>query len=365
MAARKTRKAFSLTEILISLIIIGIVGGAAFSGMWFAFNAFNQIEDYSTAEREIEQAIQRLSREFALIGLGMPNNADGLGTFALSFRGGAMPLPPQPITAFFGPPHGTPLPDDEWIRGGPVTISNLGVGNMPAPAPPFNQTSFRGPELFYAFGIPTGVTARITGADQVSYDGVLNLELFGSTVVPGADILTNFRWQGRDIGLQTVALPPQGAGGNVASLRSWVLLPTLRVPMRADNIVGNTLTVTVAPMQGNTAGLPGIQRPVMGVDEVLLMLAGRVFLDTNTNELRRTLFINAPMSGVDFPTETLARNIIGLHFTFDHEERILTMDIVAQGIHRGQTGREVVGPWGTIQTDRRVVVRSISWRIRN
>ena len=374
MTFRKARKAFSLTEILISLIIIGIVGGAASLGLWFAFSAFNQIEDYTTAEREIEQVVQRLSREFALIGLGMPNNADGLGTFAWSFRGAVEhPLPPQPITAFFGPPHGTlpqnPPPtnliDRTWLQGGPVTVAGPGLNDTDInPATPCNiccnpadNIRFKGPQLFYAFGIPTGVTVRITDANQATYDTPLRLHFFGDSV----NILNDFTWQGRNIGLQ--------AAGNRANLRSWLLLPTLRVPMLATGFnPANILNVTVAPMAGPLGELPNIQRAVMGVDEVHLMMAGRVYLDQNTNELRRVLFIPPLAPGEAFPRETLARNIVGLRFIFDHVERILTMDIAAQGIHRGQVRGNPTRPdWFVNDADmsRRIVKRSISWHIRN
>jgi len=393
MAFCKNRKAFSLTEVLIALIIVAIVGGAATLGLSFAFSSFSQIEDYIAAEREIEQAVQMLSREFALIGLGMPNNREGLGSFAWSFRGatGLIPMmPPQPITASFGPLHGTPpqnpaveLRNRQWLTGGPVTLAMFDEND------PHNDTNiqplaicgcaeclnsnrirFHGRQLFYAFGIPTGVMARITGANEATYNTQLTLELFGrrdmsDNYISGASILQNFRWGGRNIGLQVP--------GNAANLRSWVLLPTLLIPTLANTFDAanpNILNVTAAPMVGDVAALPPKQRTVMGVDEIHLLQAGRVYLDPNTNELRRVLFQAPHAPGERFPRDVLARNIVGLHFTFSPEDRVLTMYIAAQGVHRSRVrGDAAVWPWGDffnpINSDRRVVVRSVSWRIRN
>jgi prepilin-type N-terminal cleavage/methylation domain-containing protein len=52
----KTRKAFSFVELLIAMIVIGVVGGVATLALWFAFNTFYQMDDYTAAEAEIEHA---------------------------------------------------------------------------------------------------------------------------------------------------------------------------------------------------------------------------------------------------------------------------------------------------------------------
>ena len=70
----RTQKAFSLVELLIAMIIIGILGGAAVMAMWFFVVSFFQLDDITAADADIEYVVQRLSRDFALIGLGMPNN---------------------------------------------------------------------------------------------------------------------------------------------------------------------------------------------------------------------------------------------------------------------------------------------------
>ena len=76
------RHAFTLTEVLIALIIVGIVGGSIFVALYSFFESYGHTEDYATAREEIEGAFQDLSLTFSNVGMGMPNNRDGRGSFA-------------------------------------------------------------------------------------------------------------------------------------------------------------------------------------------------------------------------------------------------------------------------------------------
>jgi len=367
---QKTRKAFTLAEMLIAMIVVGIVGAAASAGLWFAFNVFFQLDEYTAAEAQIEHAFRMLSREFTMIGLGMPNNDVGEGSFARTFQGST----PQPATAVFGPPAGT-VAGPVWTWGGPVTVGGGGSTNTLATQPWAGAMPniFVGPQLFYSWGVPTGVRVGINVAANPAATTNLNLELdvfphvaAGGGTVAGVQALL-------DLGLQTTV----GHATDGANLHTWLLLPTVRVPMRAMdfNINGmtSTLDVTVVPNEsGNALGvsqafMAGGEVTARALDEVHLIRAARLFLDGPSRELRR-VFLNAPFNEV-----TLARNIVGLAFTFNPENRLLTMHIAAEGHDGGAVGRQAEPNWPAAEfgallagsAGRRIAVRNLSWRIRN
>ncbi|MDR1623004.1 MAG: type II secretion system GspH family protein, partial [Synergistaceae bacterium] len=57
----KIQKAFSFAELLISIVIIAILGGAALMVLWFSVGSYSQMDDYTSVESEMEYAVQRLS----------------------------------------------------------------------------------------------------------------------------------------------------------------------------------------------------------------------------------------------------------------------------------------------------------------
>jgi len=384
--SKRRAEAFSLTELLIAMIIASILGGVAIGALWLFFASFSQIDDLTSAEFQLNHAVQRLSREFAMIGLGMPNNRDGAGAFAWSFRGAT----PQPITALFGPPAGSN--PEAWAWGGPVTVAAADSGNAspipvglhnPHPAGP-NRNLFIGPQLFYAWGVPTGVMATVNavGMDappaRVSSGTRLWLETRTAPPNPaGSDILRNISWDGRNIGL----LPANEVGGGGNNVRSWVLLPTLHIPMLAEEFiagaspVNSVLSVQAAPGLGGINEAPQLEsRTLMLMDEIHLMQAARIYRsqhpDLHPNELRRVI-LTEHEPAANFPHEVLARNIVALQFVFDPEARTLTMFVAARGNERKAHG-ERPGAWpawlphiNVEDTHYRIVVKTLTWRIRN
>jgi len=384
--SKKRNKAFSLTEILIAMIIIAILGGAAIGALWLFFTSFSQIDDLTSAEFELNMAAQRLTRDFAMIGLGLPNNsgrepgAAEIGTgvtigfppeerifnssFAWSFRG----ADPQPVTASFGLEVGNPE------RGGPVTITTGPIANpvnivgltTPGGAGAPNRPLFIGSNLYYAFGVPTGVMAQINGNATIGRGANLIIE---PVVNDAYNTLRNVSWDGRPAGVQSVA---DGVVDS-ANTRAWVLLPTLRIPMRVDTIDNPTgeMTVTVAPVDppGLPAGAPDMnERLLMSLDEIHVMQAVRVFFDPASRELRRTVL--ATPNSADH--EVLARNIVGLQFAFDPHSRVLMMFIAARGSERNPaTGvgqhnwPDWLPPLAAEDLQFRIVTRTLTWGMRN
>jgi len=356
----KTRKAFSFIELLIAMIIIGIVGGVAVTALWFAFNSFYQIDDYTAAESEIEFAVQRLFREFAMIGLGMPNNRQAKGSFAMSFRDPNSGN--RPIMALFGD-------GSDW--GGPVTVSNANPTHVynstsltpppltPSTTPPspipagYPVGSFVGPELYYAWAVPTGIRARIfnkNSSNEARNNDTLTLVFYAA----------NANQTLKDAGLKTV----KNDSTTGRNMRTWVLFPTLRLPLRAEEWDGTaSLDVTVAP-----AALSTMNRKIMSLDEAHLMQAARLYRDANTNRLMQVIFgENYEAAGA----EPLAQNIVGLQFAYNPTERLLTMYIAARGQEidpgagRGAVWPSWLPPLDARDTRYRIVVKTLTWRIRN
>jgi prepilin-type N-terminal cleavage/methylation domain-containing protein len=366
----KTQKAFSFVELLISMVIIAILGGAALMVLWFSIGSYSQMDDYTSAESEMEYAVQRLSRDFALIGLGMPNNRKGVGSFASTF---SLPDNP-PVMAFFGS-----TTDTDTIWGGPVTVANATTGAYSAATitnPGLSTASpdllgpggaYVGPELYYAWAVPTGVKARfstVTGATEVEVkknDVVKISELFAvSKNVDGKSCLESVRYDGLNGNFHP------SASGN--SVKKWLLFPTLRLPMMAEEWRvedgKNVLMTRVAP-----SSQKDVTGTVMGLDEIHLIQAARLFRN-DQNELVRVVFDTESSS----QSEVLARNVVGLHFTYNPRLRILTMYIAVSGMEADGVGHSRAQPqsWPSwlppiAESDLRyrILTKSLTWRIRN
>ncbi|MDR3230695.1 MAG: type II secretion system GspH family protein, partial [Synergistaceae bacterium] len=108
----KSLRAFSLVEVIISLLIMSIMGAAVVGSLWWVSSVFSQTEDYTAAYQEIESVFQVVGGQITNAGLGMPNNKGEGGSFAESFRSPGSP----PIMSLLG--------NKEEAWGGPVTIAN-------------------------------------------------------------------------------------------------------------------------------------------------------------------------------------------------------------------------------------------------
>ncbi|MDR1623110.1 MAG: prepilin-type N-terminal cleavage/methylation domain-containing protein [Synergistaceae bacterium] len=364
MPLRSTR-AFSLVELLIALVIIAIVGGASLATLWFAFNTANQVDDYTAANTEIEQAVQQLGREFTLVGLGMPNNRSGRGSFASAF---AYPAHP-PIMALMG------VSGDVW--GGPVTVGNHNPSNE------YNATTmdgsvnwradaslpgggvYAGRELYYAWGIPTGLKARYTSSSPdptkvQKGDKVTVTKFYTSSGVSGKNFLENFKYESRTIGLQD---NNASRGRNPAT---WLLFPTLRVPLLLEGWTSEGLIATLAADADQS-----VEGLVMGLDEVHLLQVARLRLNTR-EELEQIIFGADYTDATSNTVKILAERIVGVHFSYNPLTRLLTMYIAARGRERHPVAFAPPHAWVSWlpalpaeALHYRLAAKSITWRIRN
>ncbi|MDR1048304.1 MAG: prepilin-type N-terminal cleavage/methylation domain-containing protein [Synergistaceae bacterium] len=371
---RKTRRAaFTLIEMLVSLVIAAIVGGVFIEALWIFYGLFFQTNDYTIAREEMELAVQGVGREMGLVALGMPNNQEKKGSFAASFAGAN--FAGSPIMARMGEASA------DW--GGPVTVGQSNPNGNFGEAYVFQQKTpddtilsgrkvYHGPELYYAYAVPTGVKAWVTQVNGyspferpavVKNGDEVGFRTDGGSA--GMNALTAFNRGGRDIGI---------VSNTPLSSRSWILFPTLRIPMLVTDIGPAEMTARIAPHSaaGSTKAVE-LESVLSGLDEVHLVQAARVFLDSTRHELVQVLFGSDYKNSSANDRRVLARDIVGLYFLYEPETRLLTMYVAARGQQAHPTaGAGVADGWpgfaDPLPADalqRRVIVHSVTWRIRN
>jgi hypothetical protein len=225
------------------------------------------------------------------------------------------------------------------------------------------------------------ITARpdVSGTKEPVMEANNGTELTLTFYPPdSAERLQKFHRDRRNIGIPISGSAVPNSGRDT---RTWLALPTLRLPLRADSWGGagnNDLNVTVAPVQQTVLDSLGLtlMRTVMELDEVHLIQAARIYRslppDPRPNELRRVTF------GADYTTtggvyeETLTRNVVGLQFAYNPSTRLLTMYIAERGFERNATGAGQPGIWpswlpalSAADTQYRIVTKVLTWRVRN
>jgi prepilin-type N-terminal cleavage/methylation domain-containing protein len=351
-------RAFTLVEVLISMVIVAILGGAVVMVLWVFFNVFSQTEDYGSSRQEIEFAIQVLGREITNVSLGMPNNKLGNGqdSFAESFRRSETPSEMNPIMEQMGD---SSLMNREW--GGPITLASgdnpLSLANKVKDTTKVNGVDeYVGTCLYYAWGVPTGLRVN---KDQTGEFRSGESRTFTILEPDGVDRLRSFQYEGRAVGILDAA-----EGKN--SARCWMLFPTLRVPMLIRSISRNTVTVELMPSVVGRGGHLG------GLEEIYLAQVRRLYV----NEAKE--LVQEDMGG-DFTdastrnSRVLAHNIAAVGFTYDRASRVLSMYIAARGANPTATSAngnpagwpEEFPPLSAEDLRYRIVVENLAWRIRN
>lgn len=363
----KIKKAFTLVELLISMLIMSILGGVVVSVLWMMFGLFTQTEDYTSARQEVEFAVRSISRQVANIGLGMPNNRQALGSFAEAFRGDGPSN--NPIMASMG------RIGEEW--GGPVALGVISTDPFvfvdTLSAIENGAQGYHGPILYYAWAVPTGVLTEVNNMVPMRVTNGSHLALSILTVDSGDSGLTklqNFFYapEGRSLGITAST----ASKGNDPS--SWIVFPSLGIPMliRTINTANSSLSADVAPF--STLPLQGL---AMGLEEVHLIQVARLHLDTATGELIQTVLgprYNQNTNSGNI-RNVLARNVLGLYFSFDPESRLLRMYIAAEGQnpdHAGKSSGTQALKWPSFattplpaNTPSRYIVNEVVWKIRN
>lgn len=349
------------------MLIIGILGGVAITALWFFFGISSQTEDYAYGRQEIENAFQIIGRDITNAGLGMPNNRSERGTFTAAFRGRSGNNPPLAL-------WGAPDAPNAW--GGPVILGNRNNNPDGNPLTPTNvqvmtttdvdsEDVYIGPELYFAWAVPTGVRVNDQETGLVSSDTTVTFQL-----LQPADMtrLVDFSYDRRAAGILPAGSPT--ADGN---LRAWILFPSFRIPMliTARDVGANTITVEVAPESSTRPTDPLFMRAFLGgYEEVHVPQACRIFV--RDDELRQQFY----ESNSNTSTRVLARGIAGVFFKYNPKMRLVTMYIAAKGRDPIPVGKQAPGlpdRWPSFAASAisaadqryRLLVESITWRIRN
>ncbi|MDR2529772.1 MAG: type II secretion system GspH family protein [Synergistaceae bacterium] len=412
-------KAFTLVEILISMIIFSILGGVILTSFWIFWGVFYQTEDHVGGRGELEHVFQSIGREITNISLGMPNNRKDTGfeagSFAQSFRVDTFPEmtnPQNPIMAYMGEPG------QKW--GGPVTLADFNGSNPPYDN--FQATMVKtehesnvyvGPQIYYAwstpvFGAVEGARVPIkVGRRDTSFEGgdyEDNATRFPNPIQVGyfkgenkasssaskntiryfyfassediVGILQAFQTDNRDAGLRL---------SNGADLRSWLTFPTLRIPLllrgytRGNTSYGRVPTSLQGRPQPNVIGLQitsaSMDNYLGGFEEVHSLQVCRLYVN-GSRELIQEFFADCSTASTargTAVTRVLARNVAGMCFRFDRENRLLTMYLAIRGEEanpRAGAGKPMIWPdfaptLSAADLKYRIFAQSITWRIRN
>ena len=369
--------AFTVIELMIVMMVTAVVGGVAVSAFFITINSYNQADDHVNAAREVEFAMITLRPQFTNIGLGMPNNTGGTGSFNISFTG---PTGSQPVMAYMG--------DITWSNkswGGPVTLGRIGAHNditnqsLLVSTPITGTRIFAGEELFYVWAVPTKVRLQ-RGSEWSNNVNVFSSEGTNPPIefkfIESGDVrkLVDFEYDyGRRIGVSET-----NRGANV---RSWIVFPSFRIPLLIEESGGidqfnDTLTVRVSPYSYDPLAADyAFQGSLHGYEEVHLVQAASIF--ANEGNLIQRIYENASSTG--YFDRVLATNVFGVYFVYDDERRILTMYTVACG----NSYAGVSSAYNTAylksnlpdhvpdefinNADRgyRILVERMTWRIRN
>ena len=379
-------QAFTIVEVLIAVIITTLLGGIAVTVMWLFFGTFSQVDDHSSSTQEMEFAFQVLGRQFTHIALGMPNSRMvpvspdlALSTFSESFRTstGSRDHPIMELMGRFpnpgrnsgplviGKAHTYKPGENGWIVDQETTLGTA--------------TGFSGTTLYYTWAVPMtsgGATLKVDRsiASPDLEDGTtVNFTLLQPN---GVRDMVNFHSDGAPAGITS--------SGDFDT-RSWIVFPTLRIPMLLTGIHEdqNRITVVLAP------GIRAMTNLTMtgtlgGLEDIHLVRSARIYVN-DREELIQEFYEGQNYTTMLGRREVLARNISSVFFFYDPARRLLTMYVAARGGEH-QPSASSTGLWppssedfsGTGWDDTvseirlssedsqyRILVGERTWRIRN
>lgn len=349
------RRAFTLTEILIAVIVVGIVGGSVIAALSSFFLSYAHTEDYTVAREEIENAFQMLSAQIGNAGLGMPNNREGQGSFAVAFSASGS-APKASVMSLMG------KKGEGW--GGPVTVAKGDIAEEAnRVTAPDADGNYSGSELYYAWSAPSGTLIQ----------SVRNKTMSKPKKAPHPqpqyehyDILSEDMgyWTGEEVHLK----PLKPGGGALASKDAWIALPSFGAPLWVKESTPGQVIAQVAPGAVTPKVLLGGM--ILGYEEVHRVRAARLRVDSGN--LIQELF-DTPPQAAPSRTRVLARHVVGTWFRFNPETRILQFSLAVRGLNatdaRIASGKRPPGwPDGAPDIEdeqHRIMVENMTWRVRN
>lgn len=307
----KRSRAFTLTELLISLLITGIVMSAVLTIFFSVFESYSFHQDISEAKQRGQIALAAISPFISGAALGVPNAPAAFQTAFTSpgptagvKKTAAALLPAAANKKFNGPVQ---------LASGDITLPGV-VGS----------DDITGPELWLVYGVPSGIGVE----DDFEVDNdEKNVLLTGSPSSQYFDKDTN-------------------------TLKSWVVFPACTAPLFVENS-------TVNPNLWSFAARSN--QKISAFDEMHYLRAAKI---RSTNSRLEVMRLDSAVN----TWQPVADGIVAIDFRFS-AGRVLQVTVLARGTERHNKAymNQIAGWNGPLPADMnyRYAAVTRSWRIRN
>lgn len=309
---RTERQAFTLVEILISILILGVVMSAVMTLFFSVFESYKFHQDMMEAKQRGQVALAAIQPYISSSALGLPNRETPFQTAFTSTAGvsktASALLPANVLEKFTSPVQ---------VASGDVVVSGV-----------VNSDDISGSALWLVFAVPSGIGVE----NDYQIDGTgTEIEL---TAVPPADLLIK----------------------DTNSMKSWVAFPGSTAPMFVN---------TVNPSDGKKITLAArTAQKISAFDEMHYVRAVKIKIlneNMNVKHLSDGLAVNEPWSPV-------VEGIENARFEFT-AERLLRVTVLAKGSveHNVEYMSSIPGWDGPMPANRKFRYAAVTrtWRIRN
>lgn len=309
---RMRRKAFTLVEILISILILGVVMSAVMTLFFSVFESYKFHQDMMEAKQRGQVALAAIQPYISSSALGLPNRETPFQTAFTSTAGvsktASALLPANVLEKFTGPVQ---------IASGDIVVA----GEV-------NSDDISGTALWLVYAVPSGIGVE----NDFQIDGTgTEIEL---TSAPPADLLIK----------------------DTNSMKSWVAFPGSTAPMFVNS---------VNPSDGKKITLAArTAQKISAFDEMHYVRAVKIKIineNMNVKHLSDGLAVNEPWSPV-------VEGIENVRFEFT-AERLLRVTVLAKGSveHNVEYMSSIPGWDGPMPANRKFRYAAVTrtWRIRN
>lgn len=313
---RRAFKAFTLAEILTSILIIGVVMGAVITLFYSVFESYQFHQDITAAKQNGQNALAAIQPYISASALGVPNHKDAFKNAFDKHQGidkkASAILPGEN--------------DNDFRFKTTVQIASAGKAVTPAS----DDDEYSGDELWLVYAVPSGTGVEEdfeveSGGSEVLLKDPLNAAPYSNHIVI-----------------------------NGASVKSWVAFPGSSYPMFINKIdPGNPRKLTLAARN---------PQKISAFDEMHYVRAVKIKVENNTMKVAHLL------EDPDLAGSPTVEGIEDALFEFG-PDRVLKVTFLARGETRHNTEymTEIPGWDGPMPADMhyRYAAVTRSWRIRN
>lgn len=334
----RRRRAFTMAELLISMVIIGMIMGSILSLFFSVFENYDYHQDITEAKQTGMIAMASIQPYIVNAGLGLPVKVDDFKDS--SFRWGTAAA--ARLSTLFPGTSASTKNFHYFIQPALNAVDRQPNVSDPSPA------------LWVVYALPSGI--RIIEGDE-NFIGVMSDT---SEPISSAKFKQTLKFSGT-FDSQQLTLSPGTA--NPMTIKHWVTFPAATPPHPFT--VTDVSTVTSPPTMTLRSHSGSSSNTIVPHDELHYVRAAKIFVQSEELKIDRL-----DGSGA----QPVVNNIVGMWCTFDPEgDRVLTVRILARagikrtaGVQSGIDGwpAEAEALWGHDNHYRHAVV-SRSWRIRN